>query len=327
MSAPPDLNHTWRLDHNGRWYYLDRNNRPVFDPRTPRTVLPATNVATSRPSEPSPNPQYQHRIIPTPQSDSGPPRAPYGAQNAPRRAGSLPPTSAQPPNASVGQATGRGAGRGNVQPSGPIPIPTTAAQAQSGPGQGRGAPVTGGAYSLPGSGYVQVPGVGRGGGQYPALSSLPALPMIPQSSAAGREQGLPTAGVPQPLPSVASPQQLGVGRGRGQLSMVVPYRPPQPGNTQAVVIGHCQPPPLLLAAGYSQQSGAGRGGSRPLAGSSYPSPQTSNAQTLTVGRGRGNVPGTACPTQLQPGAGQPGNAQRQQHIATPEQRITLDEGT
>jgi hypothetical protein len=148
--------------------------------------------------------------------------------------------------------------------------------------------------------------------------------MIPQGSAAGRERGLPPAGVPQPVPNVAGFQQLGVGRGRGQLPTVVPYGPPQPGNSQPVVIGRGQRPP---AAGYLQQSGAGRGGSQPPAGSPYSSPQTANAQTLTVGRGRGNVPGAAVPTQFQPGAGQPGNAQRQQHVATPEQRITLDEGT
>jgi hypothetical protein len=273
------------------------------------------------------SPQYQHNRPPAPQSDSGPLGAPYAVQTTFRRAGSVPPTNAQLPNVLAGQPIRRGEGRGNTQPSGPIPIPTTAAQTQPGFGQGRGVPGAGGAYSLPGPGYGQAPGVARGGSQFPSLGSLPAaLPTIPQGSAAGSARGLPGTGVPQSLPTVAGSQQLSVGRGRGQLPAGIPYGSPQPGNTQAVGIGRGQPPP---AAGHSQQTGAGRGRGQPPAGGPYPPPQPTNTQVLTGGRGRGNVPGAALPAQQHPGAGQPGNAQRQQVITltTPEQSLTLNEGT
>jgi hypothetical protein len=326
MNAPPDLNHAWRLDRNGRWYYVDRNNMPVFDPRIPRTVPPATNVAPSRPSDPPPNSQYQYR-------DSGPLRAPNGAQSTSRRAESVPPTSTQLPNTPAGQPVGRNTGRGIGQSSRPgpqpIPIPTAAAQPQAGSGRGRGVSGAGGANYLPGPGYGQAQGVGRGSGQFPVVGSLPSSPPVnPQGLAAGRGRGLPGTGVPQPPPTVTSTQLPGIGRGYDQLPASVPYAPPQPGSTKVLVVGLGRggpqsPPP----AGYAQQSGGGRGGGQPTAGGLYSLPQPANTQLAAVGHRSGNAAGAALPTQQQAAGSQSGDPRRQKLIATPEQCETLDQGT
>jgi hypothetical protein len=113
----------------------------------------------------------------------------------------------------------------------------------------------------------------------------------------------------------------------------VPHVPPQPGHTQAVVIGggrtfsgivDSQPPPT---AGYAQHPSTGRGRGHISAGGPSSSPQIANTQIWTAGRGRGNVPGAVPPKQLQHGASQLSSGQRQQLIATPEQRLSLNEGT
>jgi hypothetical protein len=160
-----------------------------------------------------------------------------------------------------------------------------------------------------------------------------ALPTNPQESTAGRERGLPGAGVPQPLPAIANSQQRDIARGPGQLPAGIPYGPPQPGNTQAMVAGHAravpgsvgsQPPP---PAGYAQQPGVGRENEQLPASGLSPASPPARTRVLVVGQGRGNALGASAPTQQQPSAIQPGNAQLQQLIATPEQRMTLNAGT
>jgi hypothetical protein len=155
------------------------------------------------------------------------------------------------------------------------------------------------------------------------VGSLPSSPPVNP-----RGRGLPGTGVPQPPPAVTSTQLPGIGRGRNQSPASVPYTPPQPGNTQVLVVGRgrggSQPPPPV---GNAQQSGTGRGRGRLTAGGLYSPPQPANTRLAAVGHGRGNAASATLPTQQQAGVSQSGDSQRQELIATPEQRLTLDEGT
>lgn len=146
MSAqPPDSNHDWRRDQNGRWYYLDAYNRRV-DATAPRTTGPTPTILQYQPKVSTSSTGYQYNPL-APQGGSGPaggsrpisiPAATNPAQQpgVGRGRGIQGPGLPQSPPAS-GYAQQLGGGRGQLSPTGTSPLQLADAQV-SGAGRGRG---------------------------------------------------------------------------------------------------------------------------------------------------------------------------------------------
>lgn len=157
MSAqPPDSNHDWRRDQNGRWYYLDAYNRRVDD-TAPRTTGPPPTTLSFQPKVPTSSTGYQHNPS-AQQGGSGP-------------AGGSEPI---PIPAAANQAQQSGVGRGRGVPQSP---PAHGYAQQLGGGRGQLSPTKTSPFQLA---NAQASGAGRGRGNAANSTISPQLPASQQ---------------------------------------------------------------------------------------------------------------------------------------------------